>query len=139
MRVQLLADPSRAQCTFKQMQQSGMVTRLEGVNAAVPLRLPRCVSLSAGEHCPQLEEELRQATERFLCSIGVTFNIFAEAEEEPTQQCSIVIMHQKVKLRFVPPGVGRLLVGHLMSTHLQSLKDVMAHFSAAQKDASTPK
>lgn len=36
----------------------------------------------------------------------------AEGEEaEPAQQRTIVIMHQKVKLRFVPPGVGKLLVG----------------------------
>lgn len=206
MRVQLLADPSRAQCTFRQLQPSGMVTRLEGATTALPLRLPRGAGLaSAKEHQLQLEEELRLATERFLCSIGVTkpgakplrlksfdssrrrsmdssrtaaaqgggasggvaegrsldvggsgtkrlsfeggrhklsslskpslnaLNILAdEGEGEPARQHAIVIMHQKVKLRFVPPGVGKLLVGHLMGSHLQSLRDVLAHFSTAQ-------
>ncbi len=49
-----------------------MVTRLEGVNTALPLRLPCGPALTSGqEHRAHLEEELRQATERFLCSIGV--------------------------------------------------------------------
>lgn len=64
--------PAPAQCTFRQLQPSGMMARLEGVNAALPLRLPPDVCLSRGEqHRPQLEEELKQATERFLCSMGV--------------------------------------------------------------------
>lgn len=71
--ARLLPAACPVQCTFRQLQPSGMVTRLEGATTALPLRLPRGAGLaSAKEHQLQLEEELRLATERFLCSIGVT-------------------------------------------------------------------
>lgn len=200
MRMQLMLDRSRGLCTFRQLQPSGMMARLEGVNAALPLRLPPDVCLSRREqHRPQLEEELKQATERFLCSMGVVkpgtkparlttfnstqqpgthggqvtaddggacsaasgrsldedggsgrrlsldedrckvaslfrpspkaFNIFADEEDEPAQQRTVLIMQHKVKLRFVPPGIGKLLLGHLTRMHLQSLRDILVRFA----------
>lgn len=51
----------------------------------------------------------------------------------PRPQRCIVVLHHKCQTQWLPPGVGRLLRGHLLKAHLQNLEDLLAHFGGGGK------
>lgn len=61
----------------------------------------------------------------------------AVAQGEAPQR-SIIIMHQRVKVKFCPPGMGALVKGQMLSMHTRNLSDLLSRFGGGAADARGP-
>ncbi|KAL4458631.1 hypothetical protein ABPG75_013496 [Micractinium tetrahymenae] len=160
MLLRMEPDAARGQVRFCQLQPSGMVSGMEGVNAVLPL--PAGADLAGAD----LAAQLAGATEAFLHAQGVPMQAAQAAEPqfaslsrgllahllcvprpvpstaagaaagtEQQPQRSIVIMHQKTKLKFCPPGVGAMVRAQILSSHTRNLSDLLSCFMGGKAAA----
>lgn len=134
---------------FAALEPSGMISAMDGVNAVVVLPpgsssadleaevgkvLSSLGAAGAGGPAPTPQQPAQPRLPFASVALGLPAKLgvgpgadaISKAAPAAQPERCLVVMHQRLKVKLCPPGMGKLLRSHLMGMHSGNLKDLLA-------------